>query len=126
MDNTIKITSLNCRRHGLCSPQIPRVFVNTDVLLCQEIRTNKDINIVKNQITGLEKDLNCKIYISDIARDVRLATFVKNKLKKYVHFEQVAVGRATCLQLQNEDYNYNVINVYGPVYQSSTDYFNFC
>ena len=55
MDNTIKIASLNCRRHGLCSPQIPRVFANTDVLLCQDISTNKDINIVKNQITGLEK-----------------------------------------------------------------------
>ena len=126
MDDTIKITSLNCGRHGLCSPQIPRVLANTDVLQCQEIRTNKDINIVKNQIIGLEKDLNCKIYISNIASDVRLATFVKDKLKKYVHFEQVAVGRATCLQLQNEDYNYNVINVYVPAYQLSTDYFKFC
>ena len=82
MDNTIKITSLNCRRHGLCSPQIPRVFANTDVLLCQEIKTHSDINIVQNQIIGLEKDLNCKIYISDVASDVRLATFVKDKLKK--------------------------------------------
>ena len=126
MDNTIKITSLNYRRHGLCSPQIPRVFANTDVLLCQEISTKKDINIVKNQITGLEKDLNCKIYFSDIASDVRLVTFVKNKLKKYVRFEQVAVGRATCLQLQNEDYNYNIINVYGPAYHSPTDYIKFC
>ena len=126
MDNTIKITSLNCRRHGLCSLQIPWVFANTDVLLCQEISTNKDINIVENQITGLEKDLNCKIYFSDIASDVRLVTFVKNKLKKYVRFEQVAVGRATCLQLQNEDYNYNIINVYGPAYHSPTDYIKFC
>ena len=95
-------------------------------LLCQETRTNKNINIVQNQITGLENDLNCKIYISDVASDVRLAAFVKDKLKKYVHFEQVAVGRATCLQLQNEDYNCNIINVYGPAYQSSTDYINFC
>ena len=126
MDNTIKIMSLNCRTHGLCSPQIPRVFANTDVLLCQEIKTHSDINIVQNQITGLEKDLNCKIYISDVAGDVRLATFVKDKLKKYVYFEQVAVGRATCLQLQNTDYNYNIINVYGPAYKSSTDYINFC
>ena len=75
------------------------------MLLCQEIKTHSNINIVQNQITGLEKDLNCKIYISDVASDVRLATFVKDKLKNYVHFEQVAVGRATCLQLQNMDYN---------------------
>ena len=80
----------------------------------------------KNQITGLEKDLNCKIYISDVASDVRLVTFVKDNFKKYVRFEQVAVGRATCLQLQNENYNYNIINVYGPAYHSSTDYINFC
>ena len=41
-------------------------------------------------------------------------------------FEQVAVGRTTCLQLQNEDYKYNIINVYGSAYRSSTDYINFC
>ena len=89
-------------------------------------KTNNNINIVQNQITGLEKELNCKIYMIDLANDVRLATFVKDKLKNYVkHFEQVVVGRATCLQLQNKDYNYNIINVYGPGYRSSTDYTNF-
>ena len=77
MDNAIKITSLNCRRYGLCSPQIPQIFKNTDLFLCQEIVSKNDMNRVKNEIISMQNQPNCEIFVSSVVNGACLLTFVK-------------------------------------------------
>ena len=36
------------------------------------------------------------------------------------------VGRATCLQLENDDYHYVIINVYGAPHETNEEHTAFC
>ena len=40
--------------------------------------------------------------------------------------KEIAGGRATCLVLENEDYHYDIINVYGQAKGTYDEYTNFC
>ena len=64
----------------------------------------------------MEKIFKAKIFMSDIASNVRLVTIIKEKLNKdVVKFKEVATGRETYLSIKNKDYKYNIYNIYGPV-----------
>ena len=64
--DSIKVTSLNCRRVRLGSIEIQNVFQGTDVLLCQEVSIKNNIDLVRNEIIQLEKQLQCKVHISSV------------------------------------------------------------
>ena len=113
--DSIKVTSLNCCRVRLGSIEIQNVFQGTDVLLCQEVSIKNNIDLVRNEIIQLEKQLQCKVHISSVVNATCLVTFIKHDFENYSKdFKEIADGRATCLVLENEDYNYDIINVYGP------------
>ena len=121
---SIKVTSLNCRRVRLGSIEIQNVFQGTDVLLCQEVSIKNNIGLVRNEIIQLEKQLQCKVHISSA---ICLVTFIKHDLEKYSKdFKEIADGRATCLVLENEDYHYDIINVYGLASRTYDEYTKFC
>ena len=123
----LKITSLNCRGACLRNPAIHKVFRDTDVLLCQEVKIGGDETRVHKEIKQLEKILKAKIYISKIISNVRLITIIKDTLhSREYKFQEVTLGRVTYLYLRGKDYNYTIFNVYGPVRSAMDSYINFC
>ena len=104
-DHKLKISSLNCRGACLGNPVIHNVFRNTDVLLCQEIKIGGDLPKVNAKVKEMEKIFKAKIFMSDIATNVRLVTIMKEKLNKdVIKFKEVETGRATYLSIKNKDY----------------------
>ena len=111
----------------LGSIEIQNVFQGTDVLLCQEVSIKNNMDLVKNENIQLEKQLRCKVHISRVVNATCLVTFIKHDLEKYSKdFKEIADGRATCLVLENENYHYDIINVYGPARGTYDEYTNFC
>ena len=44
-----------------------------------------------------------------------LITIIKNNIMQYKKtFKEIIPGRATCLELENKEYKYNIVNIYGP------------
>ena len=65
------------------SIEIQNVFQGTCVLLCQEVSIKNNVELVKNEIIQLEKQLRCKVHISSVANATCLVTFVKHDHEKY-------------------------------------------
>ena len=81
MENqNLKIISLNCRGACLRNPAIRKVFRDTDVLLCQEVKLGGNETRVKKEVKQLEEMLKAKIYISTIVSNVRVKTIIKDTL----------------------------------------------
>ena len=124
---SLKVTSINCRGASLRNPAILKVFRDTDVLLCQEVKLGGDDARVNKEVKQLEKILKAKIYISKIVSNVRIITIIKDNLQsKENNFREVTLGRVTYLHLRGKDYNYTIYNVYGPVKGAMDPYINFC
>ena len=80
--------------------------------MAQEIMWPND----KNDETKLklEKQYKCQIFRCKRINGAHLVTFVKDELKDNIKFRSLIDGRATLLQIHNKEYDYNIINTYGP------------
>ena len=118
----LKIGSQNFRNIRPDNYKIKQELENLDILLAQEIRwpQKENTNFIKN----LEKELNCRIYKCNGINNQNLVTYVKNNIKGNfeVKFNILIHGRATNLNIANNEYNYNIVNTYGPADGNHTDF----
>ena len=111
MDN-LTIYSQNFQWIRLDHYRIQNELKNTDILMAQEIMWPNDKNVETK--LKLEKQYKCQIFKRKGINGAHLVTFVKDELKDNVKFRSLIDGRATLLQIHNKEYDYNIINTYGP------------
>ncbi len=109
----LKITNLNYRRAHITHNRIERDFLDTDILVIQEIQLNKDFKIRTQEIKETERKLNAKIYLSSIEHGSYIALIIKADMED-PEIKELCKGRALMMRIKNHEYEYEIINIYGP------------
>ena len=119
MIENLKITSLNCKQTGITNRILNTITQNQDILCLQEIHLPNhftNLDNLKIRINRLEHLWNSKIYLSKYSENKASLTIVKNTIIEFVDsFEELIPGRAMCLKVKNNLYEYNIVNIYAPV-----------
>ena len=111
----LKIKCQNLQRTKADNPRVSNIVNQADITCCQELYWPTKIKDKQDLIQLLEKKLNCTILISSSINESSLTTFVNKKLSQNIKsFSEIIPGRATILKIENEQYSYNIVNVYGP------------
>ena len=111
----IKIVSQNFRRITIQNNRIKRALKETDIILGQEIVLPQNEKEKQNEINKLEKLLDITIYHSKRSKGTHIITIIKNSLKQYVTvYRELIDGRATMIQIKNDEYQHNIVNIYAP------------
>ena len=119
MIENLKITSLNCKKTGITNRILNTIIQNQDILCWQEIHLPNhftNLDILKIRLNRLELLWSSKIYISKYNENTASLIIVKNTILDSVHsYEELIPGRAMCLKVKNNLYEYNIVNIYAPV-----------
>ena len=122
----LRIVSQNLRQSKSDKQEIKEELKNTDIVFAQEINWPKNTTI--DFKTRLEKELDCKIYKCEGQGKQHLVTYVRNNINGTIKFNIIIHGRAKHLHIENNEYEYNFINTYGPTNDNYaefiTQYFN--
>ena len=110
------IHSQNFQRCNVRHRNVEHTAKNTDILLAQELHLPTNTKQRQMEITKLELKWNRKIYIGTSINDAYMATIVKPHIHNDIVGEpkEPIKGRTQITNIQNEEYNYNIINIYGP------------
>ena len=116
----LRIVSQNLRQIRPDKQEIKDELKNIDILFAQEINWPQDS--ATGFKTRLEKELDCKIYTCEGQGKLHLVTYVKNNIIGKINFDTIINGRVTHLHIENNEYEYNFINTYGPTNDNYADF----
>ena len=111
----IKLISQNYRRINIKNNIIKQSITKSDIILGQEIILPLNEKEKELEINKIEQELNVKIFHSSKINGAHIIIIVKNALIEYIKTQKELIpGRALLIKIQNDEYKYNIVNIYAP------------